>query len=632
MRGDGKLEQKLVEAKAHHQAGRFDRAEKLYREVLSQSRNEANATHFLGLLLHQTGRSQQALPLMLRAIALSPGNAVYHANLATVYQSIGQFDHALDQARMAIGIKPDLAEAHYSAGLALRDKRQLREASEALRRAVAHRPDYFAAHNTLGLVLLNLAEYEQAAASLRSAIAQAPRQPEPHNNLGLVLLETRRIDDAMVEFEKAVQIDPTYHVAGSNRLLAMNYRADVDRRSLFAAHRDWAAQHAEQHAEPLRAFQLPHDNDRDPDRRLRIGYVSPNLHEHSVATFLEPLLTAHDHEQVEVTCYSNSLRHDAVTARLQRCAERWRSIVAVGDAAADEQIRADGIDILIDLAGHTGGNRLMLFARRPAPVLVSYLGWQNTTGMSAIDYRLTDGVVDPPGLTDGLHSEQIVRLSGPFAVYRPPDDAPQIGPLPAATNGYLTFGSFAKVEKITDAMLALWAAAMAQAKDSRLLIMAGGLRCASTARRLLDELEKHGIAEGRIEVLPGAPFEQYLTTHHRVDVILDTYPFNGHTTTCHGLWMGVPTLTLVGDRYASRMGLSVMMHAALGKFAAHSEAQWVEAARRIAGDIPALAALRRQMRDRLSSSPLMDAATLARGVEQAYRQMWRRFVQSSNVG
>lgn len=660
----------LAAAIAHHQAGRLPEAEAGYRHVLAHRPRHADALHFFAVLLHQTGRAVEALPPMRQSVELNPAAGHYRANYANLLCALGDAPSAVEQARAAIALNVRDADGHRVLGAALRATGDLPGAVAAFETALRLRPGHPSCLVGLSEALVWLGRFDDAIALLQRAVSAHPRDPAMRgmlataleakadleaalrvrqeaveiapndapalSNLGQTQLELGLLDDAVGAFARAVALDPALHPAGSNALMAMNYRdglapatTGTPEGDLFAAHAAWARRFAE----GLYPSTVDYANDRDASRRLRVGYVSPDFRSHSVSTFFEPLIASHDREAVEVFCYSDAVRTDAVTERLRAAAEHWRPIAGLSDDLVAARVREDRIDILVDLAGHTRGNRLLLFARRPAPVQVSYLGWQNTTGMQAIDWRLTDEVVDPPGQTDAFHTETLHRLPAPFAVYRPPDAAPPVDPPPALASGAVTFGSFAKVCKITDAMLDLWARVLAGVPRSRLLIVASAAAVERVQSRIRARLSAGGVAPDRVGFRGELRFDDYLSTHREVDLILDTSPFNGHTTTCHGLWMGVPTLTLAGRRYASRMGLGVLSAVGFADaYAGFSPDGFVQAAVRAAADLAGLTRVRAELRERMRASPLMDGRRLARSVEAAYREFWRRWVEGSTAG
>jgi predicted O-linked N-acetylglucosamine transferase (SPINDLY family) len=366
-------------------------------------------------------------------------------------------------------------------------------------------------------------------------------------------------------------------------------------------------------------------NDRTDGRRLKVGYVSPDFRQHSVAYFLEPLLRSHDRKVIEVFCYAEVGWPDTVTERFKQLADHWVTTVGMSDDATAERIRRDGIDILVDLAGHTSKNRLPVFARKPAPVQVTWLGYPNTTGLTAIDYRFVDAVTDPEGETEALASETLVRLPGGFLCYGGPDDAPAPGPVPSLTTGTVTFGSFNNPAKLSAATLDAWADVLARLPQARLLLKGKPFADPATRALYLDRLAKRGVAVERIELVAWLPEEGHLALYNRIDIALDPFPYNGTTTTCEALWMGVPVITLRGDRHASRVGASLLTQTRLTDLIADSVEAYVETAVALAGDPARLSELRQSLRPRMAASPLCDAPAFADKIEHAYRTIWQRW-------
>jgi protein O-GlcNAc transferase len=363
---------------------------------------------------------------------------------------------------------------------------------------------------------------------------------------------------------------------------------------------------------------------RDAERRLRVGYVSPDFREHPVTTFFEPVLAGHDREKFEVFCYSHPLRVDAVTERLRGMADQWREIGNLSDEQAVERIRADGVDVLVDLAGHTAGNRLGIFARRAAPVQVSYLGYIGTTGLPAMGHRVGDGVTEPAG-TEAFYTERVVRVEGPFACYRAPGGAPDVGELPAGRNGFVTFGSFNALGKIPDDLLTLWAMILRAVPGSRLVMAAVGLGDPAAQRRIRGFFEGRQIAAERVEMQGFRALPEYLAMHQRVDILLDTFPVNGHTVSCHALYMGVPVVTMAGAAYASRLGASVLEAVGLTELVAANGEEYVLKAVGLAKDLVRLGGMRKSLRERMGV--VMDQAGIVGALEEGYRRMWREWCE-----
>ena len=381
----------------------------------------------------------------------------------------------------------------------------------------------------------------------------------------------------------------------------------------------------QKHAEPFKKWIQAHSKTQDPERRLRIGYVSPDFCQHVVGRNILPLLRGHDHGQFEIFCYSNVGRVDRLTDQFRGLADEWRDILNLTDAQAADVIRQDRIDILVDLALHTGGHRLGIFARKPAPVQVTFAGYPGSTGLDSIEYRLTDPYLDPLGLNDSFYSEKSYRLPDSFWCYDPLLGEIDINEPPVKSVGFLTFGCLNNFCKVNDVVLQLWARLLKTVSNSRLLMMAPEGR---SRERVLDQLGKSGIDRQRMEFVGQQSRGEYLQTYHRVDIGLDTFPYNGHSTSLDAFWMGVPVITMVGQTAVGRAGFSQLTNLGLPEFIARTPEEYVQIASELAGNPTRLAELRRTLRARMKASALMDAALFARNIEAAYREMWRSWTRT----
>lgn len=603
----------------HHRAGRLAEAEQLYRHVLAEEPQHADAIQNLGILAGQLGRKEEALKLNQRVVALRPDSADAHVNLGNALRDNGQLEDAIAAFGRAIALRPDFAQAHSNLGNALRAGGQLDEAIAAHRQAIALNPSLFQVHSNLGDALTDKGLAEEAIAAYREALILNPNLPEEHFKIGDILRKQWRLDEAVIEYRHALRLSPSFREAYPNLFFALHYQVPYDRLAIYREHISWAQGNVDGLASQAR----PHLNTPDPERRLRIGYVSSDFREHAVAFFIESLLASHDPREVDVFCYIDMAKSDATTQRLRKMVPNWRETTGRDDSAVGQMIRDDRIDILVDLSGHSAGNRLLVFAVRPAPVQVAYLGYFDTTGMKAMDYRFTDDFADPPGMTEQFHTEQLMRLPRTFACYCPPAAAPDVGPLPAISNGYVTFANFGILQKINLPLLECWSEILGRVPRSRLMLMAKGLQHASVQQRILAIFRDRGIDPERLTLLKARSLEEYLAMHQRVDVILDSFPVNGHTVTCHGLWMGVPVVSLAGNAYCQRLGFSVMSNLGLSDLVAQTPREYAEIAVRLANDLPRLMELRATMRARMLQSPLMDGPGFARNIEAAYRQIWR---------
>lgn len=649
-----KNQKTLQEALQHHHAGRLAMAEPLYRQVLAHSPNNFEALMLLGTLLNMDGRPQEALPLLQNAVALRPAVAEAHANLANAFKQLRKYEEALSAYREAAALNPRLAGIHNNVGNILQEQGRLEgaiacfrdalavtpafpdacfnlgnalrlagrfdEAISQFRRALELRPDHIGSLFNLANAYRELDDLDQAVEYYRRALATKPDHGDALCNLGIALQSKGLLDECIACHRQALKLKaPNAH---SNLLFDLQYHPDFSCEDIFRESLRWE----EIHARPLAEHILPHANERDPERPLRIGYVSADLRMHSVAFFLLPLLEAHDKQQFHVTCYTTNPLSDHVTERFRACSDVWRTLAGVADEPAAERIRNDRIDILIDLNGHTSGNRLLLFARKPAPVQVSYLGFAGTTGLHTIDYRLTDAFADPPGIADRCHTERLVRLPGTAWCFTPLSGAPPVSDLSALRSGHITFGSLNNLAKLTSVTMDLWSRILQLVPTSQLLLKSPAFRSAETIARFRKLFADRGIEPRRLALLPKEPtYLRHLQIYDSVDIALDAFPYHGTTTTCEALWMGVPVVTLAGDRHASRVGVSLLTNMGLSEMIAHSEDEYVRIALGLAEDLPRLAELRRTLRARMRASPLMDGPRFAAHAEAAYREMWRRW-------
>jgi len=572
--------------------GRLDEAAAMYRRVIGTAPQSAAAQNNLGNVLVSLGRRAEAEACFRRVLVLEPGAALAHSNLANVLRELGRNTEAETSAREAIHLDPGLPEAHNNLGTALQAQGRAFDSVASLRRAVELRPAY----------------------------------REAHNSLGNSLKDMGRLAEAEHSFLRALELDPNDRDARSNFLLLLNYTSAHSRAKVHVEHLEWARRHEA----PLASRRSVHANRHDPDRRLRIGYVSGDFRRHSVAYFIEPVLAHHDRTAFEVHCYANVALPDRMTGRLLGLADRAHDIAGVGDAEAARLIREDGIDLLVDLSGHTAGNRLGLFAMQPAPVQSTYLGYPNTTGLGAIGWRITDVHADPPGDGDEFHSERLLRLPGSFLSFQPPPDAPAVQPPPSKVNGFITFGSFNVLPKVTPEVVRAWAGILLRVPRSRLLLKALGLGDPGSRAHVIEAFGREGVDAGRVTVLPAeATLKAHLARYGEFDIALDPFPFNGTTTTLEALWMGVPVVALAGDRHSARVSAGILSNAGLEDLVSHDVEGYIDTAALLAGDTVRLAELRRTMRDRIAASPLMDRPGFMQALEAGYRRMWAAWCAGS---
>jgi protein O-GlcNAc transferase len=640
----------LQSAIAHHQAGRLPEAEALYREILARDPRCADALHLLGVAALQVGRHELAVDLIRQAVKFSPKRAHFHSNLGEAYRGLARFDEAIASLRRALTLQPDFPAALNSLGVVLGAQHQTDEAFICYQKAIQRDPNYADAHHNLGVVFSQRGEWEkaeacfhralvlrpnaadthtslgnvfkkrgqldEAIAAYQQAIAIKPNSPEAHNNLGEVFKDQGRLDAAIDAYRRALRHDrPDIH---SNIVLTLHYRSGDEVGMIAGEFHRWN----QQHAVPLAALILPHTQNRSPGRRLRIGYVSPDLCDHVIGYNLLPLFERHNHRDFEIFGYAQVSTPDAITERLRACCDHWRNISDMTDVQLVAQVRRDEIDILVDLALHLAKNRLPVFARKPAPVQVSFAGYPGGSGVQAIDYHLTDRFLEPPNPDHAIGPDAPCYLPASFWCYEGLAVDLPVGPLPAVSGGRVTFGCLNNFCKFNVRTLELWTRVVVGVPGSRLLLLAPK---GSARERTLNLFAQAGLAADRIEFAERQPRERYLALYHRIDVGLDTFPYNGHSTSLDSYWMGVPVVTLVGSTPVSRAGWSQLSNLGLTELAAATPEDFVRLASALARDLPRLAALRAGLRERMRRSPLMDGAQFTRGIESAYRTMWQQW-------
>jgi predicted O-linked N-acetylglucosamine transferase (SPINDLY family) len=474
-------------------------------------------------------------------------------------------------------------------------------------------------HSNLAAAYLSLSRLTEAEKHCRDSIALDPNCFS-YTNLGRIFCERGEHAKAVDAYREALRLNPGYETAYTNLLLTLCYTSQ-DPRGDLREHQAWAAAFEG----PLSAEVASH-HDLSLDRVLKIGYVSADFREHSVAYFIEPVLHAHNVKLFDVYLYSDVQREDETTRRIKSYPVVWRPVASLSDQALAETVRADSIDILVDLSGHTAGNRLLTFARRPAPVQVTWIGYPNTTGMKAIDYRISDPIADPPESPVSC-TEEIVRIDGCFICYGPPPAIPPVSPPPFLKNGFITFGSFNNCAKITGATIALWTGVLQAITGSRLVLKSRQFSDAETRGRILSLFAHSGVAGDRVKLYPTtAGIQDHLAHYGLIDIALDTFPYNGTTTTCEALFMGVPVISRTGPVHASRVGASLLAAAGLGGLACDSNEKFIGAAKHLCSDMQRLAGLRAGLRPALLSSPLCDNKAFAQKLENAFAGMWRRYV------
>lgn len=632
--------QALQSALAAFRGGRATEAEALARRIVQAVPDHADALHLLGLIAAGRRDHHAALGLLKRAVSLRDSEAEFHVNLGRVHHALQQTAEAIACYRRALALKPELPQANSNLGGILANLQQVDEAMTLCRRALDADPKLAAAWCNLGIAAYHQRDYDLAVDSCEKALALWPDSVQALHILGASRVMQGRVDEGIELLERTLALQPDYARAHGSLLFALLYRAGTSADELFAAHRRFG----ELIEAPLRASWPTHiaastststsTSTEDTGRRLRIGYVSPDFRHHSVAFFVEPLLAHHDHAAFEIFAYYNHPAEDDTTRRIRGLVDHWVPCARLSDDDLAARIRADRIDILVDLAGHSGKNRLPVFARRPAPVQVTWLGYPTTTGLTAIDWRLTTADVDPEG-SDQWYTERLYRLPRTLWCYRPAtadddnDDADADADADAATasrlrpalssDSALWFGSMNSFAKVSQQAIALWARILNAVPDAQLAMT--HVPEGSTTRALRERFAAHGIATDRLHLHNRLPAADFRALAARIDIALDPFPYTGTTTTCESLWLGIPVVTLTGDQSVSRSGHALLHMIGLGELCASDEDDYVRIATALATNSDRRAELRSSLRERFERSPLRDEQGFAREVEEAFRCM-----------
>ncbi|EKE67205.1 putative O-linked N-acetylglucosamine transferase, SPINDLY family protein, partial [Oceanibaculum indicum P24] len=647
--GKAQISSLMEQALAAHQQGKLAEAENLYRQVLALDPREPRALQLLGVAHHQRSDHETARILIQQAIILDPSKAEFHSNLGIVlkklgdekaamagfnralalwprfaeplsnlgngYRDAGQLDRAVKACRMAIAYEPGLAAAHLNLANALSDTWNYADARAAYEQALTLEPDNLLALVSLGALHADHGHLALARQRLTRALELDPDSKEALNNLGIVVKEECDFAAALALYERAREVAPDNFDYASNKLYCLNYHPDLSAEAIFESYRAWDRDYAA----PLLP-QGTHANDRTPGRRLRVGYVSPDFRRHAARHFIEPLLARHDRSKVELFAYAEVPKEDEISGQFRAYVDHWCNSVGMSDEDLAARIRQDGIDILVDLAGHTRGNRLLAFARKPAPVQVSWLGYAYTTGIKVIDYFLSDPMLTPEG-SDPLFAEKLVRLPVCLS-YRPTEGLEAPAELPALANGYVTFGSLSRSVRINDKVVALWAEILSRVPDSRLVLNSQTFVCPELRQHYIGKFTALGVGAERLDLgYTSPPWPVY----RQIDIALDCFPHNSGTTLFEGLHMGLPFVTLQDRPSVGRLGSAILAGLGRPEWIATTPADYVEKAVALASDFGRLAEIRRDLRQEMERSRLRDEAAFARSVEAAYDRMWQRW-------
>jgi predicted O-linked N-acetylglucosamine transferase (SPINDLY family) len=601
---------------------------KKYKKKIAISRllnKEEPLSHYnSGIVLFNNQQYDEAIIHFQKALELNPNLIHAYNYLGNAFQEKKQFDEAIPYYRKAIQINPTDPTAYINLGIAFQNTIQHESAIEYFKAALQINPNLYQAYDYMGLSLTVEGNMEKAQECYESSLSINPFSEMTLVNLGNLVAKQGNLKEAEKYYQRALQINPNDLKANEAFVMTMLYSSHYDQQAIYAEH----LRIAKKFAEPLSVFILPHANERIVLRKLRIGYVSPDFKRHPVAYFIQPVLAEHNRHDFEVFCYSTVDLYDDITGQIKNLSDHWRDISTVSDEKAAEEIRRDRIDILIDLSGHSAHNRMLLFARKPAPVQVTWIGYPPTTGLSAIDYKIVDNYTDPPGITDRFYSEKLMRLPECFVCYLPDRESPDVGPLPALSAGHVTFGSFNNFQKVTPQVFEAWSKIMNSVPGSRFIIKSKIFADNKTREYATDMFVQRGIATNRIILQTADPSPKHLGSYNLVDIGLDTFPFNGLTTTCEAMWMGVPVITLAGTGYAARAGVSLLSNVGLPDLIAKTPDEYISIAVNLANDLKRLRSLREHLRDMMENSPVCDAKSFTANLETCYRQMWEKWCKA----
>lgn len=634
-----------------------EEAYRLCEKMLPDHPGNSELQFIMGILLASLNRWESAVHNFQEASRLSPGNAAISTNLAVALLQTGRSAEALEAVEDAVRSDSYYPLAHYNRGVILQQFKRYQEAIRSYELALSQNPGHINSWINLTAVKLMTGDNKGAINSCLEALSYASDNDSIVGNLASALTNEHRYEEALIQYERLLELAPetmraealgrmanTYCYSGmvnkgiecftqamdcavsqeqkrnlaSSRLFVLHYSDKWSPEDIAAEHRTWGKTYF---APAIRRF-AP----KPYHKPLRVAYISPDFKIHAVVFFTQPVLAAHNPSGISVYCYSDVEKPDMVTEAIkEQHGVIWRDVAGLDNDIVATMLHEDEIDILVDLAGHSALNRLPLFASRAAPVQVTWIGYPNTTGLTEMDFRLTDAKADPTGLTDHFHTEELVRLPNSFLCYRPGGDFPAESPLPLLSNKFVTFGSFSNFTKVTDQMLSLWAEILAQVPNSRLLFRARGMSPERFNREIAPIFERNGVSPDRVAVLGHArSVVENLSDYSRIDIALDTFPYCGTTTTCESLYMGVPVITLAGRSHVSRVGVSLLETVGLTELIAESAEQYKSLAISLSGDLKRLLLLRKSLRQQLLDSPLTDNVSFARDLESAYRWMWER--------
>ena len=611
--------QALQRAISHHRAGHLLEAEVDYRQFLQSSPHHPEVLYNLGLISQATGRLDDAIALFRRVLALKPAFLQVHVSLGVALKNRGLPEEAAACYRRALALRPDNETALFNLGNLLSDQGIPDDAAACYEKILANRPDFIDAYNNLGALRNIQGRFSEAISCFRKALSLKPDFAEAEGNLGNSFSGLGRFDEAVACYRRTLQLKPDSFPAYSALLFCLQYQPSVMNSELFAEAREFGRRVEE----PLASRIGGTAPARSREKRIKVGFVSGDLRNHPVGYFLEAVMRHLDRDSFSYTAYANQPLCDGLSERIRPCFDAWIPVLNLTDDQLASRIRDDGITILVDLSGHTKNNRLEVFARKPAPVQVTWLGYANTTGLQTIDYILADPVTLPPA-EEPFYTEKVWRLPETYLCFTPPDATVALSPPPVTANGYVTFGCFHNPKKVNDRVIACWAGVLRAVPRSLLLFKQMLFDDPTERESLCRRFERFGIPPERLRFEGRSSRDDYLAAYGRIDCALDPFPFPGATTTCEALWMGVPTLTLRLPRgMYGHNGELIMKSVRLADWVAESEHDYVARVVRLTSDIEGLQELRLTLRRTLLESPLCDAPRFAANLEDAFRGMVR---------
>ncbi|RNC82991.1 MAG: tetratricopeptide repeat protein [Balneola sp.] len=652
------MDSQFQQAVTFHQSGELSKAAAIYRDILNQNPSHIDSLVNLAAIVYNKN-PQESLNLLRTARKIDPENSSVHFNLGNLLQRHGFREKAVQEFREVIRLNPQNAEAYFRLGTlfseagrlddsvfcykkafylkpgdvrvlnnltdVLNRQQKYEEAEVMARKTLELSPNLIEAHGNLGNVYKNQGNYEKAIAHFKEALTLDPKQAKVLYHLGAALLFSNRHKDAAEHLRRAVEIDPEFYQPHSSLVYALNYIEEPSQHEIFEEHKQWGLQHSVGVQEEGWPWV-----ERVPDKKLRVGFVSPDFKAHVVALFIQQLFKNYDKNQFEFYGYAEVEKPDGYTSSFMKLLDGWRSTIGVSDQEVYRTIKSDCIDILIDLAGHTAGNRLKIFSMKPAPVQASYLGYINTTGLQEIDYRFCDAYVNPPE-TQQYYTEQLVHLPNSFTCYEPINPSPLVEETPGLTNGYITFGCFNNTNKLTPSTIRVWSELLKRLPSAKLLLKSSHLNDQLTIERFKSQFLKQGVNEEQLLFEGSSEIYDYLATYNKIDIALDPFPHNGGTTSHDLLWMGVPMISLEGNQYVSRFGVSILHNIGYPEWIASNEKEYINKAIALASDVDLLNTIRLGLREKMKVSPLCDGVQFSRNFEHVLRSLWKEFCKTNTL-